>query len=149
MQLEGESKKVVLIVDDEESDRTLLALMLGKVGVANRIAFVADGLQAIQYLKGDPPYADRTKHCFPSVMFLDLKLPVINGWGVLEWVKEMSFKGKMRIFAYSELGNVAEVKRIYNLGADSYLKKPATGSELRSLIQHFGEAWELNSGFAT
>jgi CheY-like chemotaxis protein len=147
--LEAEPKKVVLIADDEESDRALLALMLEKVGVANPIAFVTDGRQAIQYLKGDPPFADRTQHSFPAAMFLDLKMPVVNGWGVLDWVKGMSLKGKMRIFAYSELSNVAEVKRIYNSGADSFLKKPASGSDLRSLIQHFAEPWEMKSGFAS
>jgi CheY-like chemotaxis protein len=141
--LEEEPRKVVLIVDDQKSDQAMLAWTLERAGVANKITCLLDGHEAIRYLNGDPPYADRQEYVFPAVMFLDLNMPVVNGWGVLDWIQGVSIKGKMRIFIHSQLKNVEEVKRLYDLGADSFLKKPVNGNDLRSLIEHFPEPWDI------
>jgi CheY-like chemotaxis protein len=136
-------QKLVLIVDDQEEDQAVLSWMLGKVGVVNPIFCLNDGHEAVRYLNGEPPYDDRGRFPLPAVMFLDLQMPVINGWQVLDWIRNVGVKGKMRIFVYSQPKNVGEVQELYTLGADSFVRKPANEIELLNLISHFGEPWEL------
>ncbi|HUR47818.1 MAG TPA: response regulator [Candidatus Saccharimonadales bacterium] len=134
----------MLIVDDQEPDRAMLIRLFNRLSLVNRVESVVDGQEAIRYLNGDGPYADRNRYGFPAVMFLDLGMPVIDGWGVLDWIKGVSLKGKMRVFIHSQLRNVEEVKRLYELGADSFLKKPVEESEFRNLMQHFSEPWQIS-----
>ena len=117
--------------------------MLGKVGVINPVRRLRDGHELIRYLNGDPPYADRVKYPLPAAIFLDLQMPVMNGWQVLDWIRSVGFKWKMRVFVYSQPKNVAEVQELYTLGADSFIRKPALDYEIRALIDNFPEPWEL------
>jgi hypothetical protein len=61
----------------------------------------------------------------------------------MDWIHLAGLKGSMRIFVYSSPKNVGEVKQLYRMGADSFLRKPATEDELRGLIDNFPEPWEL------
>ena len=122
----------------------MLAWMLGKVGVVNPVRRLSDGHELIRYLNGDGPYTDRVKYPLPAAIFLDLQMPVMNGWQVLDWMRSVGSKGKMRVFVYSQPKNVAEVQELYTLGADSFIRKPALDYEIRALIDNFPEPWELN-----
>jgi CheY-like chemotaxis protein len=96
-------EKLVLIVDDQESDQHLLTLALRRLGVVNLIHKVTDGHEAIRYLNGDAPYGDRGTHPFPAIVFLDLHLPVVSGAEVLEWIKGVSLKGDSHISSIAKL----------------------------------------------
>jgi len=137
------NEKLVLIVDDQTDDQGILSWMLGKVGVINPIFCLRDGHEALRYLNGDSPYDDRERFPFPAVMFLDLQMPVMNGWQVLDWIRNVGAKGAMRIFVYSQPKNVSEVQELYTLGADSFLRKPVNEIELLNVIKYFLEPWEL------
>src|SRR2546421_12464576 len=80
--------ETLLIVEDEENDAFCLKDGLKKAGVQNPIQVVADGRLALDYLGGEGKFADRGRFPLPSVVFLDLKLPQINGLAVLEWIRE-------------------------------------------------------------
>src|SRR4051812_26063206 len=94
-------QNLLLIVDDQEDDQSVLAWMLGRLGVINPVRFLSDGHEAVRYLNGDAPYNDRTKFPLPAALFLDLHMPVMNGWQVLDWIRSVATKGKMRVFVYS------------------------------------------------
>ena len=141
--METQLQKLVLIVDDQVDDQGVLSYMLGRVGVTNPIFCLQDGHEALRYLNGDPPYNDRSKFPFPTALFLDLQMPVLNGWQVLDWIRGSGLKGDMRIFVYSHPSNVGEVQKLYKLGADSFLKKPPEEAELRNLVAHFRAPWIL------
>ena len=79
-------------------------------------------------------------------MFLDLQMPVMNVWPVLDWIRSVGFRVKPRIFLYSQPRNIGEVQELYKLGADSFIWKPVEEDNLRSLIQNFPNGWELEAG---
>ena len=137
-------QKMLLIVDDQDDDQSLLAWMLRKVGVENPVHYLRDGHEAVRYLNGDPPYDNRRRFPLPAAMFLDLQMPVMNGWQVLDWIRSVGLKWKTRVFVYSQPKNVGEVQELYTLGADSFIRKPVLEEEIRALIDNFPEPWELN-----
>jgi CheY-like chemotaxis protein len=143
--LDKSSEKLILIVDDQESDQRILARLLQRLGVLNPIHLLRDGHEAIRYLNGDGPYSDRGKYPFPAIIFLDLKLPVLDGWEVLDWVHSIGLKGETRIFVYSEIKDTPEIRRVYSMGADSYLGKPLKELELMNLIYHFPNHWDIRA----
>jgi two-component system response regulator len=141
----NQAKKLILIVDDQEEDQGVLAWTLEKLDVANPVFCLRDGFEAIRYLNGESPYNDRSLYPFPAIMFLDLKMPMNDGWQVLASVKQLSLEGKMRIFIYSELHGENEVKKLYTLGADSFVRKPVVKSEVLNLVQQYPAAWEMSA----
>src|SRR3954464_3923451 len=138
-------QKILLIVDDQEDDQRLLAWVLGKAGVTNPIVFLNDGTDVIRYLNGDGAYGDRAHYPLPGAIFLDLQMPVMNGWQVLDWIHNLGKKGAMRIFIYSQPKNIREVAELYNYRADSFIRKPATQEEILDLIRNFPEPWEIKA----
>jgi CheY-like chemotaxis protein len=140
-----EEQKIILIVDDQADDQSVLSYMLTRVGVINPVFCLHDGHETIRYLNGDLPYSDRTRFPLPAAVFLDLQMPVMNGWQVLDWIHCVGLKNEMRIFVYSHPNNVGEVQRLYTLGADSFLRKPVDEADLRNLICQFAGPWQLAS----
>jgi CheY-like chemotaxis protein len=75
---------LVLAAEDEETDAFILRLAFEKAEVANPLIVVPDGQVAVDYLRGAPPYQDRTVHPLPGLLTLDLKMPRMNGFDVLK-----------------------------------------------------------------
>jgi CheY-like chemotaxis protein len=138
-------QSLILIVDDQEEDQAVLAYNLDKIGVKNPILSLKDGHEAIHYLKGDGIYTDRKKYPLPEAIFLDLQMPAVSGWDVLEWVRNAAIKPRIPIFIYSHPSNVGEVQKLYRLGADSFVRKPIDEIELAHLIHHFPRPWIMSA----
>lgn len=136
-------ENLILIVDDQESDQALLSRMLTHLGIVNPSLWLMDGHEAIRYLDGDAPYDNRTRYPLPAVLFLDLKLPVVSGWDVLNRLQTLSCERAFRLFVYSEIKNVSEVRKVYALGADSFLTKPVKEVDLVNLLHHFPGCWQF------
>src|SRR5579859_3058779 len=81
-----DSTALILAAEDEETDRLLLLIALQQAGLTNPLTFVCDGQEAIQYLAGDAPYTNRAIHPLPGLLLLDLKMPRLTGFDVLEWL---------------------------------------------------------------
>src|SRR3954463_9666428 len=114
---------LLLIVDDQEDDRAILKRMLSRAGVTNRILCLGDGHEAVDYLKGDGAYRDRNRFPLPAAIFLDLQMPMMSGWQVLDWMGRAGMTEKMRIFVYSQPKSVCEVQALYTCGASSFIQK--------------------------
>jgi len=136
---------LILIDDDREEDQISLEKALAAAGVLNEALTVSDGAEALRYLKGEAPYSNRSQYPFPSIMFLDLRLPRVSGWDILSWIKANSKKGSSKVFIHTESLPVSEVRRIYALNADSYLAKPISAVEVLGLIHQFPGPWEIRS----
>jgi CheY-like chemotaxis protein len=135
--------KLILIVDDDEVDQFMLERMLRSIGVRNPIRRLSDGRSLLLYLQANPPYNDRTLNPLPAAIFLDLKMPGLTGWDVLDWVSGFSIKGDAKIFVHSQLNIVSELQRMYSLGADSFLSKPLKEIDLLNLVYHFPGPFQI------
>lgn len=132
---------VILIVEDNEDDVFLMerALRAAKVTCAYRI--VADGEEATRYLRGEGKYADREQFPYPAIVFLDLKLPYMSGFEVLEWRHETKDLPPTVFIVITSSNEVRDLKRAYSLGASSYIVKPPTAEQLVDILHAFKLYW--------
>ena len=141
--MENAPENLILVVDDQPEDQHILTRTLRRLGVRNKIISLWDGNEAIRYFNGDSQYSDRKQFPLPAIVFLDLNLPVVSGFDVLDWLHGTSMKRRSHVFIYSEIGNVTNVRRIYALGADSFVRKPIQEVDLMNLIFHFPKFWDI------
>jgi len=78
----------ILLVEDEPNDAVLAQIALQRIIPGVSLPVVSDGIQAVEYLKGSGLYADRSLYPFPDVVLLDLKLPLLDGFEVLRWIRQ-------------------------------------------------------------
>jgi CheY-like chemotaxis protein len=131
----------ILLVDDNEDDIYALRRALKKANIANPQQVVYNGQGAIDYLSGAPKYADRSQFPLPFMIFLDLKMPIRDGFEVLTWMRERPDLAGIVVVVLSGSDEVRDHQRAYSLGARSYLVKPPTPSDLQSLMQSMESFW--------
>lgn len=133
----------ILIVDDREDDRLILERLLRRLDVTNPILQLEDGDRAIDYLKEEGEFVDRTRYPFPAVLFLDLRMPRVSGYEVLEWLRANDKKDGVLAIVLSDLHATEAISKAYHLGADSFMIKPANEADLKEFILSFPSFWKL------
>ena len=136
---------VILLVDDDQNDRFLLRRAFNKTGVINPVHEVGDGQAAITYLKGEGPYSDRNRFPFPKIIILDLKMPMMDGFQVLEWIRSTLPAQSLLIIVLSNVHEVRYLNRAYELGANSFISKPGNEQDLNGLVASFRDPWILQN----
>src|SRR5690242_19174183 len=121
---------VMLVAEDDPNDVTLLEHALKRNGVTVRAEIVPDGDQVIKYLRGDGAYADRARHPFPDILLLDLKMPLMSGVEVLEWLRNDKGCIALPVVMLSGSALSADVEHAYRLGVKTYFTKPHSVNEL-------------------
>jgi CheY-like chemotaxis protein len=137
--------QTILLVDDSENDLKLMEVAFRKVGFDSPLQMVHDGEEAIAYLKGEGPYADRNKFPLPGVILLDLNMPMKNGFDVLDWLRSQrqAFKRISTIILTASM-RAEDVERAFDLGANSYLVKPSTLEDLIAMIRCLRDWLQIN-----
>ena len=138
-----DTKRVILIVEDSEDDIELLKAAIRQAKVKNPIQVVADGVEAIEYLQGDGRFEDRITYPFPGALFLDLKLPRLNGFDVLEWLKEHEECKVIPVMVLTASAMEQDVTKAYQMGANSYMVKPSSIEGLRDLVDLAFRFWTM------
>jgi CheY-like chemotaxis protein len=137
-------RKTILLVDDSENDIFLMRTAFKKAEFHSSLHEVHNGEEAIAYLKGEGIYHDRNQHPLPSVMLLDLNMPMKNGFDVLTWVRSQpAFKG-LSITVLTASMRPEDVDRAFDLGANSYLVKPSSLDALASMIRCLRDWVQIN-----
>jgi CheY-like chemotaxis protein len=127
------TKDVILVAEDNEDEILLVRLAFEKAKVANPLHFVRDGLETISYLAGTRQYSNRAEYPLPSLLLLDLKMPRVDGFEVLEWVRQQPTLARLRTVVLTGSTDVRDVNRAYELGASSYLIKPVDFNDFVAL----------------
>jgi CheY-like chemotaxis protein len=139
--INANNDKCILLVEDNEDDVFLMKRALKAAGVTNRLIVVPDGEAAIEYLSGTGNYTDREEYPFPSLVFLDLKLPYLSGLEVLQWQQQQTDLPRTIFIVVTSSNEPADLNRAYRLGASSYIVKPPTGEQLIDIAKAFRIYW--------
>ena len=132
---------LVLLVDDDDSFRWLVAYAFRKSGVQAVLECVGDGEDAIKYLSGEEPFSDRTRFPHPAVVLLDLKMPRVSGWEVLKWKNARTDLGSINFCVMSCSDLLLDRQEATKYGICAYHVKPMDLGALidivKSLEKHF------------
>lgn len=137
--------KPILLVEDSDDDAFLLTRALRTAEIDNPVHIVTDGEQALDYLQGAGKFADRAQYALPSLVLLDLKLPRVSGFEVLEWIQRDTTLPPLVVVVLSSSGETRDINMAYRFGARSYLVKPPTAASFVDLAQGLKMYWlQLN-----
>jgi CheY-like chemotaxis protein len=125
----------LLLIEDNEDDVFAMQRALRKAQVTLPLQVVTDGQKAMEYLSGTGQYADRNYYPLPSLIFLDLKLPYLGGFEVLEWMREQPELRDLAVIVLTGSAEQSDRDCAEKLGAQSYLVKPAEPQQLYCLMR--------------
>jgi two-component system, response regulator len=134
----------ILLVEDNPDHEALALRALRKSGVAEEIAVARDGAEALKYLLGTGDEAGGT---LPQVVLLDLKLPKIDGLEVLRRLRDADRTRLVPVVVLSSSDEARDIQSAYDLGANSYVRKPVDFDAFVDAIRQMGSYWlRLNEG---
>lgn len=129
------SGPTLLLVEDLSDDVFFFKHALRRTGLSATVHVAQHGLEAVDYLTNQGKFEDSARHPRPDLVFLDLKMPNMNGLEVLEWVAQRQFDPPLRVVVLTGSEEPGDLNRARVLGAEAYHIKPPTPELLRSLIQ--------------
>ncbi len=125
----------VLIVDDDPSDAMLCEGVIDELQPKYPAQILTSGDDLFAYLEGDGLYHDRARYPYPGLILLDLKMPKIDGFEVLKWLKTRPQHAEIPVVVLSGFVDMAsQVTRAYQLGAHSFLPKPVRQTDIQSIL---------------
>jgi|SRR5579884_52165 CheY-like chemotaxis protein len=140
----------VLLVEDDPSDFRLIQRAFSRLPEEIKMFRLTNGDDVVAYLAGEAPYENRAAHPMPSMVLLDLKLPRRSGFEVLQWLRRQpAGLSRMPVVVLTSSRHGADINRAYDLGANSYLVKPDTGTQLDQLASEFRTYWLRLNEFPT
>jgi CheY-like chemotaxis protein len=134
----------ILVAEDDPTDAFFLQRAFNRAGVPVILHFVRDGQEVAAYLQGVGMYSDRKLYPVPQLLLLDLNMPRMDGFKVLEWIREQPAHNSLQIVIFSSSDEARDVKRAHQLGANWYLVKPHSMDELNELVGRFKKFWIVN-----
>jgi CheY-like chemotaxis protein len=136
-------KKTILLVEDNPDDALLTLRAFGKSSVAHEITVVEDGADALDYLFAAGQYAERA--ALPDVVLLDLNLPRMSGLQVLQKIRADQRTRRLPVVVLTTSNAERDVLRSYDLGANSFVRKPVDFTKFIDAAQQLGVYWlEVN-----
>jgi two-component system response regulator len=131
----------ILVVEDSPQDAFLFKTALGRAHVHASVHIVEDGAEAVRYLSREGKYHDRRTHPFPNFVMSDVKMPQMDGFQFLQWVRSHPEAAQLPVLLFSSAGSEADAEQAYRLGANAYLVKPFTLEELTDLLRVTCDFW--------
>ncbi len=123
------ARPILLVAEDDPLDEMLLRRAIQRAGLEVEPEFVHDGLEAVRYLERH----DRST--LPALMLLDLKMPRMDGFGVLEWLQQHPNSRPEHVVVLSSCYGESDLNRSRRLGVDHYVVKPGDPQELAATVK--------------
>jgi len=136
-------QRPILLVEDNPDDEELTLRALRKNHIANEIVVAHDGVEALDYLFGTGIHAGRDLTVQPKVTLLDLKLPRLDGLGVLKQIRANERTRLLAVVVLTSSREEEDIVRSYSLGANSYVRKPVNFSDFNEAVRALGLFWLL------
>ena len=131
--------KKILMVEDNQTDEILAIRALKKSGVDDEIIVVRDGQEAVDYLFGLGDYQNRDISALPSIILLDLKLPKLNGFEVLEKIRKNPTTQNLPVIIVTSSCEEQDVHKAHELNSNGYVQKPITHTEFMKAYEELGK----------
>ncbi len=131
----------ILLIEDNADDAEMTIRSLKRKNLADRLMWIKDGVEAIDYLLGQGEFQGRDINQKPKVIFLDLKLPKLNGLEVLDLLKKDPATDHIPVVMLSSSQEEQDIFRSYNLGVNSYIVKPLDFEQYSDAIVNVGIYW--------
>lgn len=136
----------ILLVEDDRDDVFIFQRTLKAAGIANPVVVVNTGQDAVDYLSHQGKYADPEKYPLPFVIFLDLKLPYLDGFEVLSWIRAQPHLRSIIVVVLSGSDETRDHQKAYALGARTYLVKPPQVKDIELFIESMASYWGYPGG---
>ena len=131
----------ILLADDDEDDRLLTRTALEEARVSNNLRMVEDGVELLDYLKRRGQYAEAEDWCLPGLILLDLNMPRLSGQEALAEIRKDPALRSIPVVALTTSTAEADIARVYELGANSYITKPVGFDGLLEVMKVLGRYW--------
>ena len=131
-------ERVIMLVEDNPDDEALTVRALRRSNIANHIEILRNGQDAVDYLDSNDP--DKP---LPCVVILDLKLPKLDGLDVLRHIRGDSRTRLLPVVVLTSSSEEADIVESYNLGANSYVRKPVDFDDFAKAVSQLGLYWLL------
>jgi len=134
-------QRLILLVEDNDDDVELTLRALRRNRVANRVDVVRDGAEAMEYLFATGSYSGRDLRDTPNLVLLDLKLPKVGGLEVLERLRADARTRRLPVVILTSSNVESDLARSYDLGANSYIRKPVDFTQFMEAVNQLGLYW--------
>jgi two-component system response regulator len=133
----------ILLVEDNPYDAEMTMRALRKNHLTNKLHWVKDGVEALEFVRATGPYAERDAQRLPKLMLLDLKMPRLDGFDVLGELKGDERTRALPIVAMTSSNQPADLERAYRLGVNGYVTKPVQFADLMEAVARIGMYWVM------
>jgi two-component system response regulator len=131
----------ILLVEDNPTDAELAMLALKERNLANKLVWVKDGAEALDFIFATGAYASRNVENYPSVILLDLRLPKVDGLEVLRRIKADERTRRIPVVVVTSSKEDRDVVASYDLGVNSFISKPVEFNEFAKVVSDLGYYW--------
>lgn len=131
----------ILLVEDNPNDADLMMRAFKKRDLAYNLIHLEDGAQALDYLFCQGKYKDDLNQALPKIVFLDLKLPKIDGMEVLRKIRQNESTRTLPVVIVTSSAEDPDIQLAYELGANSYVVKPLNFESFSEVMSNLGFYW--------
>lgn len=147
-ELERMTAKAVLLVDDDRNTALFVRFALKHINCAPALHYVADAMEAMRYVKGEGRFANRDLHPFPDLILLDLRMPLLDGFELLQWLRSQPAFRLIPVVILTGSLYKPDADRALQMGASGFLVKSGELQDfeqcLKRTVVHFLQPADAN-----
>lgn len=132
---------IILIADDDPDDRMMTQEALEENHIINQLKFVENGVDLIDYLRGNGKFKNPLENPRPDLILLDLNMPKIDGREALKIIKSDPDLGEIPVIVLTTSKSDVDIVKSYDLGVNCFISKPVTFTHFIEVIRTLGQFW--------